>query len=191
MCNDSNFPCSFFHVVVEIILCCGVPLEIPSLLGRCTNVTLFFHLTFCVLLYSLKLSAALLLSCFPCLSLSLLTVGTEALTSDLCIVFLHTEQCDDELPGSQEAVQSQPDDHHLHHSPLLSLLPRRLRVRHIHHVEVRTQAALSLKTASHSLIFIGFGSILTTALCYHIVVVRSAKKHSRSQQPLVPQRNAV
>lgn len=64
----------------------------------------------------------------------------EAVTFDprLCY-FLPTEQRDDELSGPQEAVQSQPDDHHLHHSPLLPLLPRCLGVCHIHHVEVCTQ----------------------------------------------------
>lgn len=52
-------------------------------------------------------------------------------------VFL-TEQRDDELSGAQEAVQSQSDDNHLHYTPLLPLLPRRLCLCHIHHVDVST-----------------------------------------------------
>ena len=51
---------------------------------------------------------------------------------------LLTEQRDDELSGPQEAIQSQPDDHCLHHPPLLPLLPRCLCVCHLHHVEVHT-----------------------------------------------------
>lgn len=54
----------------------------------------------------------------------------------LPICFYSTGQCDDQLSGSQEAIQSQPDDHHLHHSPLLSLLPRCFCLCHIHNVEV-------------------------------------------------------
>lgn len=60
-------------------------------------------------------------------------------------VFL-TEQRDDELSSAQEAVQSQPDDNHLHYTPLLPLLPRRLCLCHIHHVDVsaHTQNPLGL-----------------------------------------------
>lgn len=47
-----------------------------------------------------------------------------------------TEQRDDELPGPPEALPRQPDDHHLHHASLLPVIPRRLRVCHLHHVEV-------------------------------------------------------
>lgn len=63
----------------------------------------------------------------------------EAVTFDASLhLFSPTEQRDDELSGPQEAIQSQPDDHHLHHPPLLPLLPRCLCVCHIHHVEVCT-----------------------------------------------------
>ena len=68
----------------------------------------------------------------------LLTVVMEAVTFDPDPVFAPpTDQHDDELSGPQKAIQSQPDDHHLHHTPLLPFLPRSFGVRHIHHVEVR------------------------------------------------------
>lgn len=51
-------------------------------------------------------------------------------------LFFPTEQRDDELSGAQEAIPSQPDDHGLHHTPLLPLLHRSLCVCHLHHVEV-------------------------------------------------------
>ncbi|XP_056265425.1 transmembrane channel-like protein 6b isoform X2 [Pseudoliparis swirei] len=51
------------------------------------------------------------------------------------LLLFYIKMRDDELSVPQEAVQSEPDDHRLHHSPLLPLLPRRLCVCHIHHVE--------------------------------------------------------
>lgn len=69
-------------------------------------------------------------------------------TSQYMIFFLSTEQCDDELPGPQEAVPSQPDDHHLHHTPLLPILPWLLCVCHIRHVEVLKYKPMFLLTVT-------------------------------------------
>lgn len=55
----------------------------------------------------------------------------------VCVRVLSTEQRDDELSGPEETLQSQPDDHHLHHTALLPVFPRRFCVCHLHHVEAR------------------------------------------------------
>ncbi|KPP77513.1 hypothetical protein Z043_103064 [Scleropages formosus] len=54
-----------------------------------------------------------------------------------------------ELPGSQEALEGQPDDHPLHLAALLPLLRGGGRMRHLHHVVV--SASLRMHASKHTL----------------------------------------